>query len=89
MALAVTFTTNITPAQYDEIWRLLREQHADHPQGRLSHVGFEEDGVMRVVDVWDSMEHFEAFGATLGPMIAGIGGEATPDIREAHHFQTD
>jgi hypothetical protein len=88
MALAVTFTTNITPAQYDEIWRLLREQHADHPPGQLSHVGFEKDGVMRVVDVWDSMERFEAFGATLSPLIAKVGGEATPEITEARYFQT-
>jgi hypothetical protein len=43
---------------------------------------------MRVVDVWDSMEHFEAFGATLLPLIAGVGAEATPTIIEARHFQT-
>jgi hypothetical protein len=87
MAFAVTFTTNLTTAQYDEIWRQLRERQADHPVGRLSHVGFEQDSVMRVVDVWDSMEHFEAFGATLMPIIAEMGGEATPTIVEARHFQ--
>jgi hypothetical protein len=87
MPFAITFTTNLTPTQYDEIWRLLREQQADHPKGRLSHVGFELDGTMRVVDVWDSIEHFEAFGATLLPIIAKVGGEATPEIVEARHFQ--
>ena len=88
MALAITFTTNLTTAQYDEIWRLLRREKADHPQGRLSHVGFEQQGVMRVVDVWDSMENFQAFGETLLPIIAKAGGEATPEITEARHFQT-
>ena len=44
MAFAITFTTNLTPEQYDEIWQLLREQKADHPHGRLSHVGFEHQG---------------------------------------------
>ena len=88
MALAITFTTDLTTAQYDEIWKHLREQKADHPVGRLSHVGFEQDGVMRVVDVWDSMENFEAFGQTLTPIIASVGGEATPTIIEARHFQT-
>ena len=87
MAFAITFTTNLTKDQYDEIWRLLREEKADHPAGWLSHVGFEKDGAMRVVDVWDSMEHFEAFGSTLLPIIAMVGGEATPDIVEAHMFQ--
>jgi len=88
MPLAITFTTNLTAAQYDEIWRLLRQEKADHPQGRLSHVGFEQKGVMRVVDVWDTMEHFQAFGETLLPIIAKVGGEAVPEIVEARHFQT-
>jgi len=51
MALAITFTTNLTPAQYDEIWRLLREKQADHPKGRFSHVGFEQQGV-GVLTAW-------------------------------------
>lgn len=87
MPLAISFTTTITTAQYDEIWRQLREAKADHPAGRLSHVGWEQDGTMRVVDVWDSMDHFEAFGAILMPIIASVGGEATPTIVEARHFQ--
>ncbi len=88
MALAVSFTTTITTDQYDEIWRQLRAANADHPTGRLSHVAWEQDGTMRVVDVWDSMENFEAFGQTLTPIIASVGGEATPTIIEARHFQT-
>ena len=88
MPFAISFTTNLTTDQYDEIWRQLREAKADHPAGRLSHVGWEDGGVMRVVDVWESMESFEAFGATLMPIIAGLGGEATPTIAEARHFQT-
>ena len=88
MAFAITFTTNLTKAQYDEIWQHLRDRHADHPIGRLSHVAFEHGGVMRVVDVWDSMENFETFGQTLLPLIAKVGGEATPEIAEVHHFQT-
>lgn len=87
MTIAVLFTTNLTVAQYNEIWRQLRETKTDHPQGRLSHVGFESNGTMRVVDVWQSMEAFEAFGPTLMPIIASVGGEATPEIHEAQHFQ--
>ena len=87
MALAISFTTNLNTAQYDEIWRQLREAKADFPNGRLSHVAWEQDGTMRVVDVWASMEDFEAFGTTLMPIIAGLGGEATPSINPARHFQ--
>lgn len=87
MAIAVSFTTTLTIDQYDEIWRQLREAKADAPTGRLSHVGWEQDGTMRVVDVWESMEDFEAFGGTLMPIIGSVGGEATPSINPAHHFQ--
>jgi hypothetical protein len=86
MALAITFTTNLSAEQYDEIWQQLREQGADGPPGRLSHVGYAQDGVMRVVDVWDSMESFEAFGPILMPIIAEVGGEVTPEINEARFF---
>lgn len=88
MPLAISFTTTLSSDQYDEIWRQLRDAKADHPQGRLSHVGWEQDGTIRVVDVWDTMENFEAFGATLMPIIGSLGGEATPTIIEARHFQT-
>jgi len=87
MPFAITFTTNLTTAQYDEIWRQLRDADADHPAGRLSHVGFEKDGSIQVVDVWDSMESFEAFGQTLLPIVEAVGGEAVPEIAEAHYFQ--
>ncbi len=87
VALAISFTTTLTTDQYDEIWRRLREAKADFPKGRLSHVGWEQDGTMRVVDVWDSMEDFEAFGKTLMPIIASVGGDATPTINTAQHFQ--
>jgi hypothetical protein len=33
------------------------------------------------------MEDFEAFGQTLMPIIASVGGEATPTINPARHFQ--
>ena len=88
MAIAVTFTTNLTTAQYDEIWRQLRETASDHPAGRLSHLGYVRNGTMAVVDVWESMEAFQAFGSTLMPIIASVGGEVVPEITEAHHFQT-
>ena len=87
MTIAVAFTTDLTTSQYDEIWRQLRETDSDHPEGRLSHLGFDAGGTMRVVDVWESMETFEAFGATLMPIIANLGGVVTPEIFQVHHYQ--
>ena len=34
------------------------------------------------------MDNFQAFGETLLTIIAKVGGEATPEINEARHFQT-
>ena len=52
---------------------------------------FKEAGV-DVQFVWmeygPSMEAFQAFGPTLMPIIASVGGEVVPEITEAHHFQT-
>src|SRR5690348_1792680 len=33
----------------------------DPPAGLLFHVHFEQDGKMRIVDVWDSQDAFESF----------------------------
>jgi len=87
MPFAINFTSDLTVAQYNEIWDHLRAQGADHPAGRLSHVGFEKDGSVRVVDIWDSMEDFEKFGQTLLPIIEKIGGTVTPDVTPTLYYQ--
>lgn len=89
MAFVITLTTNLTKDQYDEVWSRVRAADADHPKGRRSHIAFEKDGVIRVVDVWDSMEDFQAFGQTIRPIIADVGGEVTPEIAPIHDFQID
>jgi len=43
------------------------------------------DGQIRVFDVWDSMEHFQAFGATLGPVMSKPGVD--PDHRRSWQFE--
>ena len=38
--------------------------------GRSIHVALESNGEIQVFDVWDSQEEFDAFGATLVPILA-------------------
>ena len=84
MALAILFTTNATSAQYAEIWVRLDAADMHDPKGRLSHVAWGDDGAIQVLDVWESMADFEAFGQTLIPIATELGVQVTPAVHEAH-----
>ena len=74
MALGFYFTpAGFTPAKYDETLTRLEAAGAGAPPGRLSHVALESGGLIQVFDVWESQESFEAFGATLLPIMADLG----------------
>jgi hypothetical protein len=74
MALGFYFTpSGFTPAKYDEVNVLLEAAGAGAPAGRLYHAALESDGLVQVFDVWESQEAFEAFGATLLPIMGNLG----------------
>ena len=76
MALGLYFTpSSFTPAVYDDALRRLEAAGAGAPAGRLHHVALESDGLIQVFDVWESQESFEAFGATLLPIMAELGAD--------------
>jgi hypothetical protein len=76
MALAFYITgTGFTQEKYDTTTRQLEEAGAGAPDGRLSHVAFETDGDIQVFDVWESQAAFDAFGATLLPILTAAGIE--------------
>ena len=70
MAIAILFDIpGATRSQYDAVIRKLQDAGEGAPPGRLYHVaGATQDG-WRIVDVWDSQEHFERFGQTLMPIL--------------------
>ena len=88
MALGVYFTNrNFTPERYEEALRQLDAAGAGSPKGRSYHVGFEQDGEIIVFDIWESQEEFEAFGATLIPILTGLGVEVVqPVIGPVHNI---
>ncbi len=74
MAFGLYFTPSaFTPDLYDECIRRLDAAGAGAPAGRSHHVALEVDGQIQVFDVWDSMEQFDAFGATLVPILGELG----------------
>jgi hypothetical protein len=76
MALGFYFSpSSFSPAQYDEALSKLEAAGAGSPPGRLYHVALETDGQVQVFDVWDSQENFEAFGATLVPIMTELGSD--------------
>jgi hypothetical protein len=62
-----------SPEQYDEALKQLDDAGAGAPAGRLHHVALESEGNIQVFDVWESQESFDAFGATLLPILSGLG----------------
>ncbi|MBA2360998.1 MAG: hypothetical protein H0V79_08720 [Actinobacteria bacterium] len=51
-----------------------------------THVCFGSDGNLRVSEIWDSREQFEAYGELLMPILADAGIEfsAEPEVFEVH-----
>lgn len=87
MTIVVRFTpTSLTAAQYDESIRRLEAAGIFPADGLDYHLCFGSDGALRVSEVWDSREQFEAFGAQLMPILADVGIEAgEPSIMDVHN----
>jgi hypothetical protein len=89
MAIAVYFHPNgMTLEQFQETHRRLAAAGAAEPSGRLHHSCFGEDGDLMVYDIWESPESFEAFGATLMPIVAEVGIDVgEPTIMPIHRLE--
>jgi hypothetical protein len=74
MAIGIYFGEGDFPAdKYDEALSRLEAAGAGAPQGRTYHVALETDGKINVFDIWESQEAFDAFGATLMPILTELG----------------
>ncbi|MGE0026861.1 MAG: hypothetical protein AB7O78_09940 [Thermoleophilia bacterium] len=74
MSIVVRFTpAGLTAEQYGQAVRILEDQGAFPPEGLDYHVCFGADGDLRVSEIWDSEEHFAAFGKLLTPVLAEVG----------------
>ena len=87
MALGFYFTPSEFPKDtYDEVVSRLEAAGAGAPAGRSYHVALETNGKIQVFDVWESQEAFEAFGATLLPIMAELGADpGQPMVSQVHN----
>jgi hypothetical protein len=87
MALGIYFGPESFPVdKYDSTLKDLEDSGAGAPAGRLYHFALESPGGVHVFDVWESKEAFEAFGATLLPILAAAGVDpGEPMISEVHN----
>ena len=89
MSILVRFApaSAVTTQQYDEtITRLKADGGEFPPDGMEYHCAFMSDGNLRVSEIWDSQEKFEAFGQRLMPILTDAGIDpGTPEILQVHH----
>ena len=74
MSIVVRFNpTSLTREQYDEVITRLQAQGDFPPEGLSYHIFFGPDDALKVSEVWDSHEQFEAFGPRLMPILEEVG----------------
>ena len=93
MAVAVQLDfEGATLDQYDEVCRLMGlTPKGPGPAGAISHFATLTDSGLRVVDVWESREQFDAFAQEqIGPFSQQAGITAQPAIQffEVHNYFT-
>jgi hypothetical protein len=88
MSILVRFSpSGTTTDQYDEAIRRLESQGDFPPDGLEYHVAFSAGGDLRVSEIWDSREQFEAFGPKLMPILSEVGVDAgQPEVLEIHNI---
>jgi hypothetical protein len=87
MALGIYFAhTGFTPEKYDQAIKRLEDAGAGSPKGRTYHAALEADGSVNVFDIWESQSDFDAFGATLMPILTELGVEVgEPMVAQVHN----
>jgi hypothetical protein len=91
MSIVVRFSpVDLTAEKYDATTQKLEEAGLEFPpEGLDYHVCFGSEGNLRVSEIWDSREQFEAFGERLMPVLteAGIEFSGEPEVFEVHALQ--
>jgi hypothetical protein len=82
--------SNVTKQQYEAVHKSLSESGDWPTEGCQLHVCFGDENDIRVSEVWDSRERFEAWPEKLMPRLedAGIQLSGEPEVLEVHRFET-
>src|SRR5213592_4896463 len=80
-------TSDVTTKQYDETIRRLEKSGDWLPEGLEYHVAFTSNGKLRVSEIWDSREQFDAFGERLMPVLKDVEIEpGEPEMLKIHNI---
>jgi hypothetical protein len=91
MSIVARFSPiDLTREMYDETVERLEAAGDWPPDGLEYHVLFGSEGSLRVSEIWDSQEQFQAFGDRLMPILTDVGIEfaGPPEILEVHNTIT-
>ena len=83
MAVVIKFKhAGFSEAKYQEAIKLLTDAGLANPQGRTFHVSYGDSNGVDILDIWESMEEFEAFGKVLIPILSSLNIDlGKPDIQ--------
>ena len=89
MSFVVRFhPTGMSTEKYEEAVRRVEADGTFPPDGMDYHVCFGPEGDLRVSEIWDSKEQFEAFGERLMPILADVGIQFSggPEVLEVQNI---
>lgn len=90
MSILIRYSpTSLTAQKYDEASQRVQETLDWPPEGLDIHVCFGSEGNLLVSEIWDSREHYEAFGERLMPVLteAGVEFSNEPEVFEVHNIE--
>ena len=84
--LVVSFSpANLNGRRYAEVLQRLSQVTGIPPAGGIFHVCYGEPDRLRVLDVFDTMENYQAFARLLLPIVAEVGIQSgPPEILPVH-----
>jgi hypothetical protein len=87
MAILAMFEVNgATASKYDEVIRRLTQLGQRVPDGQMYHVCYGDRVRLQVINIFESQEKLDGFGATLMPILQEMNITAKPTIYEVYNI---
>jgi hypothetical protein len=87
MAIIALFEVEgATAAKYEEVIRQLTDMGLRVPDGQLYHVCYGDTNRLQVIDVFESQEKLDAFGAKLMPILKELDITAGATVAEVYNI---
>ena len=74
--------------KYEEVIRRLTEMGLKDPDGQIVHLSYGDTNRLQVIEVFESQDKLNAFGAKLMPILKEVGIEAKPTVFDVYKIIT-